>query len=141
MLEYNADTPTSLLESSIAQYDWQQENFPRRNQFNIIHSSLVQRWKTISQHFLSDRPVHFTYMAGQAEDLGNTEYLRSTAQQAGLSTVILPIEQIGWDQAQSEFVDDQDQVIQHLFKLYPWEWMIEDPYGSLLTHSHTNSIN
>jgi glutathionylspermidine synthase len=135
MLEYNADTPTSLLESSIAQYQWQQENFPNGDQFNIIHSALVQHWKTMPQFLPSREPVHFAYMEGQTEDFGNTEYLRSTAEQAGLSTVILPIEKIGWDQQQSEFVDDQDQVIQHLFKLYPWEWLIDDPYGPRLTQS------
>lgn len=135
MLEYNADTPTSLLESSIIQYHWQQNNFPQGNQFNLIHSALVQRWKTLAQQIPPGEPVHFAFMDRQIEDLANTDYMRSTAEQAGLNTIILPIESIGWDEVLGQFVDEQDMVIHNLFKLYPWEWLIEDPYGLLLNQS------
>lgn len=134
MLEYNADTPTSLLESSIIQYFWQQDYFPKCEQFNLIHSTLVQRWKTIFQPISPDEPIHFAYIAEQVEDLGNTQYMRSTADQAGLNTFLLPIDQIGWDNQLEQFVDDQDRVIHYLFKLYPWEWLLDDPYASKLIH-------
>jgi glutathionylspermidine synthase len=132
MLEYNADTPTSLLESSVIQYDWLQAQFPQGDQFNSIHTALVQRWQTIAQQALTNYPVHFTYVADQWEDLGNTDYMRATAEQAGLSTIILAIENIGWDERLRQFVDEQNEVIHHLFKLYPWEWLLDDPYGAFL---------
>ena len=34
LLEYNADTPTSLIESSLAQWYWLQDTHPRGDQFN-----------------------------------------------------------------------------------------------------------
>lgn len=49
MLEYNADTPTGLLEASVAQWLWieQVSGIPNRDQFNSIHEDLIKRWKTI----------------------------------------------------------------------------------------------
>src|ERR1039457_7488970 len=41
LLEYNADTPTSLVEAAVAQWYWLQDTFPRRDQFNSIHERLV----------------------------------------------------------------------------------------------------
>jgi glutathionylspermidine synthase len=37
LLEYNADTPTSLLEAAVVQWYWLQETHPDSDQFNSIH--------------------------------------------------------------------------------------------------------
>ncbi len=44
LIEYNADTPTGLLEAAIIQWYWKEDIFPRNDQFNSIHESLVGRW-------------------------------------------------------------------------------------------------
>ena len=41
LLEYNADTPTALLEASVAQWFWLQDCFPTADQFNSIHERLI----------------------------------------------------------------------------------------------------
>src|SRR3954463_5659217 len=41
MYEYNADTPTSLLEASVIQWYWLEDKFPRDDQFNSIHEKLI----------------------------------------------------------------------------------------------------
>ena len=41
LLEYNADTPTSLLEAAVVQWYWLQDVFPSRDQFNSIHERLI----------------------------------------------------------------------------------------------------
>ena len=121
MLEYNADTPTGLLEASVAQWHWieQVENIPNRDQFNSIHEDLIKRWK---QLFTPQSKIHFAacQSAGR-EDWGNLEYLMDTAYQAGLNVSELSMDNIGWNGA--DFVDLHNQPIQHLFKLYPWEWI------------------
>lgn len=48
ILEFNADTPTSLLEASVIQWQWKEDVFPECDQFNGIHEGLVQSWKDIS---------------------------------------------------------------------------------------------
>jgi hypothetical protein len=44
MLEYNADTPTSLVEAAVAQWYWLEDRFPGADQFNRIHEALVETW-------------------------------------------------------------------------------------------------
>jgi glutathionylspermidine synthase len=95
LLEYNADTPTALIEAALAQWNWQQEVFPAHDQFNSLHERLIQRWKEL--HGALGRPtVHFACAKGSDEDLGNIEYLRDTALQAGLETRLVHMEDIGW---------------------------------------------
>ena len=41
LLEYNADTPTSLLEAAVIQWQWLEESFPESDQLNSLHEALV----------------------------------------------------------------------------------------------------
>lgn len=130
MLEYNADTPTGLLEASVAQWHWieQVKNIPNRDQFNSIHEDLIKRWKTIIP---PGSQIHFAACqeAGR-EDWGNLEYLMDTAFQAGHKVSELSMENIGWDG--QHFVDLNEKQIDHLFKLYPWEWIWEENFSQYL---------
>src|ERR1043166_946572 len=44
LLEYNADTPTALVEAAVAQWYWLEEVFPKADQFNSIHEKLIGAW-------------------------------------------------------------------------------------------------
>lgn len=124
LLEYNADTPTALFEASVVQWHWLQETRPHADQFNSIHEKLVARWR----QFATRQKIHFAASYEQPEDRATCEYLRDTALQAGLATVALDIGDIGW--SGSDFVDLDDGVIAALFKLYPWEWLLAEPFGA-----------
>jgi glutathionylspermidine synthase len=130
MLEYNADTPTSLLEASVVQWYWLQEVYPKHDQFNSIHEKLIERWKDMRGGLPANGRVHFSCDADSAEDQGNLDYLRDTATQAGLDARPIDIGEIGWDG--KRFVDEASQPIQALFKLYPWEWMVREEFGQHL---------
>src|SRR5689334_15727499 len=41
LLEYNADTPTALVEASAAQWFWLQDTHPEADQFNSLHEKLI----------------------------------------------------------------------------------------------------
>ncbi len=125
MLEYNADTPTALLESSVIQWYWLLDRFPNADQFNSIHEKLIARWKELG----IDGHIHFACADGNLEDLGNVEYMRDTAIQAGFSTSQLYMEDIGLAEPSREFVDREGHPIRTMFKLYPWEWMAEEEFG------------
>ncbi|WP_240138736.1 glutathionylspermidine synthase family protein [Streptomyces sp. MUM 178J] len=130
MLEYNADTPTSLVEAASPQWFWMEERFPGADQWNSLHERLVAAWKRQSA-LLPPGPVHFVHTEGDetGEDLMTVAYLRETAQQAGLETEALSVEQIGWDRLSGRFVDDRLRFIRSCFKLYPWEWLVADDFG------------
>jgi glutathionylspermidine synthase len=130
MLEYNADTPTALLEASVVQWYWLQDVFPQHDQFNSIHEKLIARWKQMRAGLPADGRMYFTCDSQSAEDQGNLDYLRDTATQAGVDARAIDIADIGWDGAR--FVDLDARPIVALFKLYPWEWMVREEFGAHL---------
>ena len=126
MLEYNADTPTALLEAAVVQWYWLQDLFPKSDQFNSIHEKLIATWKQL-ELYLAGRIVHFAAV-DDIEDRVTATYLADTAVQAGLKTALLPIDQIGFDARLDSFVGNNNQPLQNVFKLYPWEWMVNEPF-------------
>ncbi len=47
LLEYNADTPTALLEAAVVQWFWLRDVYPALDQFNSIHERLIAKWKDV----------------------------------------------------------------------------------------------
>lgn len=127
MLEFNADTPTSLFETGIVQWYWKKHYFPElTDQFNSIHEQLIESWKGIKP-YLKGQVLHFSCAKETLEDLSNVEYLRDTAIQAGIDTKLIYIDDIGW--TGRNFVDLEGEPIQSIFKLYPWEWMVQEEFA------------
>jgi glutathionylspermidine synthase len=133
LLEYNADTPTSLLEAAVVQWYWLQDVFPKRDQFNSLHERLIALWKELAQYLPGNR-IDFCSM-DDAEDGMTVTYLQDTAQQAGLTASIFPIDEIGWNG--KEFVGPEDQKLGAVFKLYPWEWMVREEFGEHIAKTDT----
>ncbi|MBI4989519.1 MAG: glutathionylspermidine synthase family protein [Rhodocyclales bacterium] len=129
LLEYNADTPTSLIEAAIAQWHWLREVRPNDDQFNSLHERLIERWRELARNL--KQPMHFACVRDSEEDRVNLEYLADTALQAGIEARFLHLEDIGLD-AQGRFVDAANRRIETLFKLYPWEWMLREPFAPAL---------
>ena len=130
MLEYNADTPTALLEASVVQWYWLQDAFPQADQFNSIHERLIERWQDMRGQLPANGRVYFACDASSPEDQGNLDYLRDTATQAGLDARAIDITAIGWNG--KRFVDQEGEGMAALFKLYPWEWMAREEFGQHL---------
>jgi len=135
LLEYNADTPTCLVEAAVAQWYWLEELFPKADQFNSLHEKLVAKWKDLGPYV--SQPVYFTHDGGE-EDAMTIAYLRDTAQQAGLKTTAIAMHDIGWEEAKKHllgaptpdrFVDLGGHAMRTIFKLYPWEWLLNDKFG------------
>lgn len=138
LLEYNADTPTSLLEAAVVQWAWKEDIFPKHDQFNSIHDRLVAKWTDLRQ-YLRGNLVHFVHVEDEAgEDTVTVAYLRDTAERAGLETNQLGIQNLGWDSASRRFVDLVDRKIDTLFHLYPWEWIVNEAYGTHVPECHNN---
>ncbi len=127
LLEYNADTPTGLVEAGVAQWFWLKDVDDRADQFNAIHDRLIEAWQAVLA--VDGAPIHFAAMRGLEEDYITVEYLRDTAIQAGAQTNYLDIEEIGWNEHRRRFVDQKGGTIGRIFKLYPWEWLIRDAFG------------
>jgi glutathionylspermidine synthase len=129
LLEYNADTPTALVEAAVAQWFWLQETHAGMDQFNSLHERLIEAWRR-----LAGTTVHFSCIKDHAEDAQTVEYLRDTCLQAGVATSTVWIEDLGWDPRERAFVDLKGRRVTHCFKLYPWEWLWHEPFGQHLAN-------
>ena len=135
LLEYNADTPTALLEASVVQWYWLTDTQPGADQFNSIHERLVAKWKELKDYLTG--PLYFAAAEDvQAEDLMTAAYLRDTASEAGLETAALLMKDIGWDPDVHQFVDLDGAPIRSVFKLYPWEWLVHEDFGPHLLETY-----
>ena len=128
LLEFNADTPTSLLESSVIQWYWLKDVKPHSDQFNSIHERLISHYKVIRGWMKSNR-MHFCCSEESLEDLMTVKYMEDAAQQAGLDTRFLYMSQLGFDTQKQNFTDDLFEEIETIFKLYPYEWMMAEEFG------------
>jgi glutathionylspermidine synthase len=135
LLEYNADTPTALVEAAVAQWFWLQDTEPGGDQFNSIHEKLLDAWQALRQRDQS--PIHFSALSGVVEDYVTVEYLRDTAIQSGFETDYLDVEDVGYHGPSRRFVDGRERPIRRMFKLYPWEWLIRDEFGRLVPEAPT----
>lgn len=129
LLEFNADTPTALFEASVVQYYWLQDVDPAQDQFNSLHEKLLDVFKNTIYPRVADRVLYFSCVKESLEDYTTTEYLRDVAIQAGMETRHIFIDDVGYDHDAGRFIDLEEREIRRLFKLYPWEWMLTEPYG------------
>ena len=141
LLEYNADTPTSIFEAAVFQWTWLEQAIERNiipkraDQFNSIHEQLIEAWKKLG----GTHHLHLAGMLESSEDSGTLAYLEDTARQAGLATTLLDIEEIGLSD-DDRFVDLGNRPIELAFKLYPWEWMFHDEFGAQIAKAPTRWI-
>ena len=141
LLEYNADTPTTLYESSVFQWEWLEQAADQGlvpegcDQFNDLHDSIVKAFPLLGIKGV----LHFACNKDIEDDKGTIDYLEECASEAGLKTAFLPMEDIGID-ARGNFTDLDDRVITTLFKLYPWEWIMDEAFGENITASSARFI-
>ncbi|MBU4039767.1 MAG: glutathionylspermidine synthase family protein, partial [Alphaproteobacteria bacterium] len=134
LYEYNADTPTSVFETAVFQWLWLEDGIasgvlpPDADQFNSLHEKLIDRFRAI---FPEGGFVHFSSDPEFVEDRQTVRFLEDLARQAGLDPKFVAIDQIGLN-ADGRFVDDENWLIQAMFKLYPWEQMLRDDYAEPL---------
>lgn len=131
LLEYNADTPTSLYETSAFQWQWLEDQLAAgvlpegADQFNGIHEALVERFRAL---FPAGTDLHFTAIGGNPEDYATVESMGWAAREAGMGAHYSDLEKIGVT-PDGQFVDAEDRVIGTLFKLYPWEDLLTEDYA------------
>ncbi len=141
LYEYNADTPTALYESAVFQWVWLEQAMEQglipegADQFNSLHERLTDAFG----RFGIEGPLHLACARDTDEDLGTVEYLEDCARQAGLATRRLFVEDIGLAD-NGRFTDLDDEPVRWLFKLYPWEWLMEEEFGSRIPGSGAQFI-
>lgn len=134
--EFNADTPTTLLESSHMQWLWLEHTGHGADQFNNLCDLLREAWQRnlelVEREVFRGRKtvVHFSCSKAErsGEDIMNTTLLMELCRQAGWVTKAVFVEDIciGPD---GRFYDSDKVHLDVVFKLYPWEDMVRQKFG------------
>jgi glutathionylspermidine synthase len=140
MIEYNADTPTSLFEASAFQWTWLEEQVANgvlpegADQFNRTYEALSERFAEL---FAQDENVHFSSVNGEElpEDFATVETMAWAAKAGGIIPHYTQLEKIGISE-DGQFCDSEARVIGAFFKLYPWEDMLRDDFAEHLPASN-----
>lgn len=120
LMEYNADTPASLIETAWAQWEWKEDKFPEAEQFNMLYENLSEAIKV----FDKKKTVHLTGFLEILEDFENIQYIEGLLRMQGYETVMIDLKDIGTFEGKIYDLDDNE--ITQLYKLYPWEQLVED---------------
>ena len=133
--EFNADTPTSLVEAATIQWLWLEQTGYGNDQFNSLTEKLIEAWKRnlieVEKELGHKVTVHFA--VGETEESGedamNTTLMMDTCQQAGWPTKTLFMEEISLSTKDGRFYDQNGDHIDVIFKLYPWEFIVRQEFG------------
>lgn len=142
MLEFNADTPTSLYETFFYQWTWLEDMKargllpPDADQFNSGDEKLVNAFRYFGEH---GELFHFGGMLGSVEDRLTLEYLADAAARAGCVVRLIDMPDVGVDR-EDWFLDQDDMRMTNFFKLYPLEDMVRDTFGPKLITTPTRVI-
>lgn len=142
LYENNADTPTSLYESGFWQWLWLEELVDKgklsknADQFNSLQEKLVNRFGEIAKHYQLPH-MHFSCCKDTEEDRGTVQYLQDCATEAGIDNNFVFVEDIGLAEC-GGFTDLKDQLVNTMFKLYPWEFMQREEFGNAIGSSRVN---
>jgi glutathionylspermidine synthase len=135
LFELNYDTPTSLYEASVFQWIWLKECVaagrlpPGADQFNSLQEKLLLALSMLVPKIHGR--MHFASVRESIEDRATVEYLEDLARQAGIRTSYIAMEDIGRT-ADGRYTDCGNNVIEAIFKLYPWEFLFADEFSQYL---------
>lgn len=129
LIEFNADTPTSLFETALLQWALLKENNMDENkQFNNVYEAIKNNFKrliTMDEDVSSFEDnydgwkILFSSIDGNDEEETTTKLLQQIATDAGFNT---SFEYLGDVQFDADGISDADgNQYEYWFKLYPWE--------------------
>ena len=130
LIEFNADTPTSLFETAIIQWAMLKfNNLEESSQFNSLYEAIKDNFKRFvtldsdlekfDEHYAKlNWKILFSSVSGNDEEERTTKLLQHIANEAGYKTDFEYIEDVGFN---DEGISKGDELFEFWFKLIPWE--------------------
>ena len=130
LIEFNADTPTSLFETAIIQWAMLKANgLDEAKQFNNLYEALKDNFKRIitldtdvekfEEYYANlGWKILFSSISSSSEDINTTKLLEHIASEAGFNTDFEFIENV---QFNDEGIFKDKESFEFWFKLIPWE--------------------
>ncbi|MEE3777420.1 glutathionylspermidine synthase family protein [Campylobacter sp. CX2-4080-23] len=134
LIEFNADTPTSVFETAIIQWAMLKfNNLNEAKQFNDLYEALVENFKRLVtlekdtsrfDEYYEGWKILFSSIAGSNEDENTTRLLEAAARDAGFICDFAFVDEVGFDDEGGIFWNEQNW--EYWFKLIPWEMIAID---------------
>lgn len=134
LIEFNADTPTSLFETAIIQWAMLKfNNLDEAAQFNDVYEALVENFKRLVtlqedtsrfDEYYEGWKILFSSIAGSSEDENTTRLLEAAARDAGFECDFAFVDEVSFDDENGIFWNGQNW--EYWFKLIPWEMIAID---------------
>jgi glutathionylspermidine synthase len=130
LIEFNADTPTSLFETAIIQWAMLKANgLDEASQFNNLYEALKDNFKRIitldtevekfEEYYANlGWKILFSSISSSSEDINTTKLLEHIASEAGFNTDFEFIENV---QFNDDGIFKDEESFEFWFKLIPWE--------------------
>lgn len=129
LIEFNADTPTSLFETALLQWALLKQNkMDEDRQFNNVYDAIKENFKRLivldeeTELFTQSYDgwkILFSSVEGNDEEEATTRLLQQMATDAGFNTSFEFLQNVRFDE--SGIFDANDNEYEYWFKLYPWE--------------------
>jgi glutathionylspermidine synthase len=129
LIEFNADTPTSLFETALLQWGILKFNeMDEAKQFNNVYNAISTNFKRLITLFEDTETfeelydgwkILFSSISNNAEEEATTKLLQQMATDAGFATGFEYLENTHFDK--NGIYDAQDNSYEYWFKLFPWE--------------------
>jgi glutathionylspermidine synthase len=129
LLEFNADTPTALFETSILQWAiLKYNNMEETHQFNSVYETIRDNFKRLVvldgdikdfDKYYEGWKILFSSVKGNEEEESTVKLLQTIAEDAGFVTEFAYMEDVEFSGVDGVFY--QDVNYEYWFKLFPWE--------------------
>lgn len=130
LIEFNADTPTSLFETAVVQWALLKANgMDEAAQFNTVYESIRDNFRrlvtgeedpeTFGQYYRYQN-ILFSSIRDLPEDERTVSFLQHLASDAGFQTDFCYMDEVGFLEEEGIFNPDETR-FDYWFKLYPWE--------------------
>ena len=130
LIEFNADTPTSLFETAIAQWALLKANgMDEAAQFNSVYESIRDNFRRLLtgeddpanfERYYRFQNILFSSVRNLPEDERTTRFLQHLANEAGFQTDFCYMDEVGFLEQEGIFNPYRTR-FDYWFKLYPWE--------------------
>lgn len=148
LIEFNADTPTSLFETAILQWALlKHNNMDEERQFNNVYQAISDNFRRLVTLFDDTETfeklydgwkILFSSVSGDIEEEQTVRLLQQMAIDAGFETGFEPLGGVKFDE--EGIYDSHETPYEYWFKLYPWEDIaIEEPELATLLTSIMNN--
>jgi glutathionylspermidine synthase len=155
LIEFNADTPTGLFETSVLQWALlKHNNMDEARQFNNVYQAIAENFRRLITLF--DDPerfeelydgwkILFSSIEGNDEEETTVRLLQQIATDAGFNTAFEFLQNVKFDE--EGIFDAEEHNYEYWFKLYPWEDIGTDEpelamlLGSIMNHQKAIILN